>query len=144
MGEKYKCAETQEAKDDYNKKNNNEYQWWRDDDYIVTEDNWKEGCIPLKMERSDKKTVKKWTQDFKKKKVEAERKAAKKIAAEKKAAAKKIAAEKKAAAEKIAAEKKRKLKIETKCANKSSKSSNEFSARQVYQNCLENNNYWKK
>ena len=69
IAEKYKCAETQEAKDDYNKKNNNEYQWWRDDDYIVTEDNWKEGCIPLKMERSDKKTVKKWTQDFKKKKV---------------------------------------------------------------------------
>ena len=35
----------------------------------------------------------------------------------------------------------RKLRIETKCANKSSKSSNEFSAREIYSNCLKYNNY---
>ena len=132
MGEKFKCEETQEAKDNCNNKKSNGDCWQLEYEYIVKEDNWKEGCIPINMERSDKKIVNQWTQDFKKKKVEAERKAAKKIAAEKKAA------------EEKAAENKRKLRIETKCANKSSKSSNEFSARQVYQNCLENNNYWKK
>ena len=56
----------------------------------------------------------------------------------------KISDIRKAAAEKKAAEKKRKLRIETKCAYKSSKSSNEFSAREIYTNCLQNNNYWKE
>ena len=39
---------------------------------------------------------------------------------------------------------KKRVEIETKCAYKSSKSSNEFSARKIYSNCLQNNNYYNK
>jgi len=38
----------------------------------------------------------------------------------------------------------RNIRIKTKCANKSSKSSNEFSAREIYSNCLQNNNFSKE
>ena len=39
---------------------------------------------------------------------------------------------------------KSKLKIETKCSIKSGKAKNDFSARQIYKNCLQNNNYYNK
>ena len=39
---------------------------------------------------------------------------------------------------------KSKLKIETKCSIKSGKAKNDFSARRIYENCLKNNNYYKK
>jgi len=41
-------------------------------------------------------------------------------------------------------ERKRELRIETKCSIKSGKATNEFSAKKIYDNCLQNNNYWKE
>ena len=40
--------------------------------------------------------------------------------------------------------KKRELRIETKCSIKSGKATNEFSAEKIYDNCLQNNNYYNK
>ena len=41
-------------------------------------------------------------------------------------------------------ERKRELRIETKCSIKSGKATNEFSAVKIYDNCLQNNNYYNK
>ena len=41
-------------------------------------------------------------------------------------------------------ERKRELRIETKCSIKSGKATNEFSAKKIYDNCLQNNNYYNK
>jgi len=41
-------------------------------------------------------------------------------------------------------ERERELRIETKCSIKSGKATNEFSAEKIYDNCLQNNNYWKE
>lgn len=39
---------------------------------------------------------------------------------------------------------KRNLRIETKCSIKSGNAKNEFSAEKIYENCLQNNNYYNK
>ena len=41
-------------------------------------------------------------------------------------------------------DRKRELRIETKCSIKSGKATNEFSAKKIYDNCLQNNNYYNK